>query len=109
MSNTDPPVAARPRSATIIFPAEPPPPPSAARTAVPTTVKSPEKIAAPAPVAPNLPAPVVAGQPTVKLTIDGEVVEVRKGTNVLEAAKLLGRDICHFCYHPGLSIAASCR
>ena len=109
MSNTDPPVPARPRSATIIFPAEPPPPPSAARTAVPTTVKSPENIAAPAPVAPNLPAPVVAGQPTVKLTIDGEVVEVRKGTNVLEAAKLLGRDICHFCYHPGLSIAASCR
>ncbi|RMG93509.1 MAG: hypothetical protein D6705_18515 [Deltaproteobacteria bacterium] len=41
--------------------------------------------------------------------IDGQEVTVRKGTNVLEAAKLLGKDISHFCYHPGLSIAASCR
>jgi NADH-quinone oxidoreductase subunit G len=46
---------------------------------------------------------------TVKLTIDGREVEVPKGTSVLEAAKLLGNEISHFCYHPGLSIAASCR
>ncbi|MBC8068497.1 MAG: (2Fe-2S)-binding protein [Deltaproteobacteria bacterium] len=99
----------RPRSATIIFPPEPPPPPAVARTASPSTVKAPEDTAAPAPVAPNLPAALVPGEAGVKLTIDGELIEVRKGTNVLEAAKLLGKDICHFCYHPGLSIAASCR
>ncbi len=61
------------------------------------------------PKAPNLPATPAAGEATVSLTIDGQNVAVRKGTNVLEAAKCLGKDICHFCYHPGLSIAASCR
>lgn len=109
MTSSDPPVPSRPRSATIILPPEPPPPPAAARSAAPTTVKPPENRAAPAPAAPNLSAAPRPGDATVKLTIDGETVEVRKGTNVLEAAKLIGRDICHFCYHPGLSIAASCR
>lgn len=69
----------------------------------------PPPVEAPAPEAPNVPAEPVEGEPTVTLTIDGQTLEVRKGTNVLEAAKLLGEDICHFCYHPGLSIAASCR
>lgn len=60
--------------------------------------------AAPA-TAPN-PAPAVE---TVTLTVDGKSVSVPKGTNVLEAAKLVGVDISAFCYHPGLSIAACCR
>ena len=46
---------------------------------------------------------------TVNLTIDGQAVSVPKGTNVLEAAKLLGIDISAFCYHPGLPIVAQCR
>jgi NADH-quinone oxidoreductase subunit G len=46
---------------------------------------------------------------TVTLTIDGRPITVPKGTNVLEAARLLGIDISAFCYHPGLSIAACCR
>ena len=46
---------------------------------------------------------------TVNLTIDGQAVTVKKGTNVLEAARTLGTDISAFCYHPGLSIAACCR
>jgi NADH-quinone oxidoreductase subunit G len=70
---------------------------------------APSTVEAPAPAAPNLPPEPVEGQETVTLTIDGEPIEVRKGTNVLEAAKLAGKDICHFCYHRGLSIAASCR
>jgi NADH-quinone oxidoreductase subunit G len=45
----------------------------------------------------------------VTLTIDGRQVTVKKGTNVLEAARTLGIDISAFCYHPGLSIAACCR
>lgn len=69
----------------------------------------PAPIEAPAPEAPNLPAEPVEGEETVTLTIDGQELEVRKGTNVLEAAKLLAKDISHFCYHPGLTIAASCR
>lgn len=58
---------------------------------------------------PNVAARPVEGQPTVHLTIDGQSVEVAKGTNVLEAAKHVGKDICHFCYHSGLQVAASCR
>ena len=46
---------------------------------------------------------------SVTLTIDGQQVTVAKGTNVLEAAKLLGIDISAFCYHPGLPIVAQCR
>jgi len=46
---------------------------------------------------------------TVTLTIDGQSITVPKGTNVLEAAKLLGNDISAFCYHPGLKVVAQCR
>ncbi|MBK8718527.1 MAG: (2Fe-2S)-binding protein [Deltaproteobacteria bacterium] len=109
MTSSDPPVPSRPRSATIIMQPDPPPPPAAARTIAQTAVKLPDNLEAPAPASPNLPATPEPGGPTVTMTIDGETVTVRKGTNVLEAAKLLGKDICHFCYHPGLSIAASCR
>jgi NADH-quinone oxidoreductase subunit G len=45
----------------------------------------------------------------VTLTIDGMSVTVKKGTNVLEAARMLGIDISAFCYHPGLPIVAQCR
>ncbi len=44
-----------------------------------------------------------------KLTIDGQEVEVPKGTRVIEAAKQLGIDVPFYCYHPGLSIAGNCR
>jgi NADH-quinone oxidoreductase subunit G len=44
-----------------------------------------------------------------KLTIDGVEIEVAEGTTVLEAAKSIGIEIPHYCYHPGLSIAGNCR
>jgi NADH-quinone oxidoreductase subunit G len=44
-----------------------------------------------------------------KLTIDGKEVEVAPGTNVIEAARQVGVEIPHYCYHPGLSIAGQCR
>ncbi|MBI2468357.1 MAG: (2Fe-2S)-binding protein [Candidatus Rokubacteria bacterium] len=44
-----------------------------------------------------------------KLTIDGKEVEVPPGTNLIEAARRLGIEIPHYCYHPGLSIAGACR
>jgi NADH-quinone oxidoreductase subunit G len=44
-----------------------------------------------------------------KLTIDGKEIEVEAGTNLIEAARRLGIDIPHYCYHPGLSIAGQCR
>jgi NADH-quinone oxidoreductase subunit G len=44
-----------------------------------------------------------------KLTIDGVEIEVPAGTTVLQAALGRGREIPHYCYHPGLSIAGNCR
>jgi NADH-quinone oxidoreductase subunit G len=44
-----------------------------------------------------------------KLTINGQSVEVAPGTNLIEAARAIGVEIPHYCYHPGLSIAGQCR
>lgn len=44
-----------------------------------------------------------------KLIIDGETVECSAGTNVLQAALEAGYDVPHYCYHPRLSVVASCR
>jgi len=46
---------------------------------------------------------------TVKLTIDDVAVEVPQGTSVLEAAKLAGVLVPHYCYHPSLPVAGVCR
>ncbi|MGH9340394.1 MAG: molybdopterin-dependent oxidoreductase [Acidobacteriota bacterium] len=43
------------------------------------------------------------------LTIDGQEVIVPEGTTVIQAAEKLGIYIPRYCYHPGLSIAGSCR
>jgi NADH-quinone oxidoreductase subunit G len=44
-----------------------------------------------------------------KLTIDGKEIEVAPGTNLIEAARQLGIEVPHYCYHAGLSIAGQCR
>jgi len=45
----------------------------------------------------------------VTLTVNDQEVVVDKGTNLIEAAKSIGVEIPHFCYHRGLSIVAVCR
>jgi NADH-quinone oxidoreductase subunit G len=45
----------------------------------------------------------------VTVNIDGVDLSVPKGTNVIEAAKLLQKDVPHYCYHPKLSVAGNCR
>ncbi|HET7536132.1 MAG TPA: 2Fe-2S iron-sulfur cluster-binding protein [Candidatus Didemnitutus sp.] len=45
----------------------------------------------------------------VTVNIDGKDVSVPKGTNVIEAAKLVGVEIPHYCYHPKLSVVGNCR
>ncbi len=45
--------------------------------------------------------------PVVK--INDKEVEVPAGTNMIEAAKLVGENIPHYCYHPHLSVAGNCR
>jgi NADH-quinone oxidoreductase subunit G len=45
----------------------------------------------------------------VTLTIEGREVQVPPGTSVLEAAKLAGILVPHYCYHPALPVAGVCR
>jgi NADH-quinone oxidoreductase subunit G len=42
-------------------------------------------------------------------TINGISVDVPPGTTILEAAKTVGIEIPHYCYHPKLSVAGNCR
>ncbi len=44
-----------------------------------------------------------------KIIIDGQEVECRPGISVLQAALEAGWNIPHYCYHPGLTVVASCR
>ncbi len=44
-----------------------------------------------------------------RITIDGVEIECREGISVLQAALEAGLDVPHYCYHPGLSVVASCR
>jgi len=56
------------------------------------------------------PAPAAPPKPThVKVTIDGTPIDVKVGTNLIEAAKQAGSNIPYYCYHPRLTIAANCR
>ncbi len=45
----------------------------------------------------------------VTVNIDGKEIAVPKGTNVIEAARLVGVDVPHYCYHPKLPIVGNCR
>jgi NADH-quinone oxidoreductase subunit G len=45
----------------------------------------------------------------VKLTIDGQTVEAKPGTLVIDAAKAVGIEIPAFCYYEGLTLQAACR
>ena len=43
------------------------------------------------------------------ITIDGQQIQAQDGQMILQAALDAGMDLPHYCYHPGLSIVASCR
>ncbi len=45
----------------------------------------------------------------VKLTIDGQTVEVPEGTTVLEAAEKINIRIPKLCHHPAVKPYGSCR
>jgi NADH-quinone oxidoreductase subunit G len=45
--------------------------------------------------------------PTFKL--DGREIPFEKGDTIIRAAHRFGIDIPHYCWHPGLSVAANCR
>src|SRR5437588_8787216 len=41
--------------------------------------------------------------------VDGQEIEVAPGRNGIQAAEQIGIDIPRYCWHPGLSVVASCR
>ena len=45
----------------------------------------------------------------LEIEIDGQKLEVPDGSTVMDAARLAGIYVPHFCYHRKLSIAANCR
>ncbi len=46
---------------------------------------------------------------TFTVVFDGTPLEVPRDLNLIDAAKLAGIDIPHFCYHPRLSVVGQCR
>jgi NADH-quinone oxidoreductase subunit G len=65
----------------------------------------------PEPVTPaSSPGPIApASAERVTVTIDDQVYQFPKGTNLLEACNEVGANVPFFCYHPGLSSPAVCR
>src|SRR3978361_1850299 len=51
----------------------------------------------------------MADTPMVTLTVEGREIQVPAGTSILEAAKVAGVLVPHYCYHPGLPVAGVCR
>ncbi len=45
----------------------------------------------------------------VTVNVDGKEIAVPKGTNMIEAARLAGVDVPHYCYHPKLTVVGNCR
>lgn len=45
----------------------------------------------------------------ITVNIDGQDLQVAPGTNMVEAAAMVGKEIPHYCYHPKLTIAGNCR
>ncbi len=45
----------------------------------------------------------------ITVNVDGREIAVPKGTNVIEAARLVGVDIPFYCYHPKLTVVGNCR
>jgi NADH-quinone oxidoreductase subunit G len=46
---------------------------------------------------------------TLTVVFDGVPIEVPPGINLIEAAKLAGIEIPHFCFHPRLTVVGQCR
>ena len=55
------------------------------------------------------PPPAPPPKDTFTVSFDGKAIEVPKNVNLIDAAKLAGVDIPHFCYHPRLSVVGQCR
>lgn len=57
----------------------------------------------------KLPKDLAAEKGMVNVQIDGQWIQVPKGTRMIEACKMLEKDVPHYCYHPKLSSPGNCR
>lgn len=85
------------------------PPPKGAPTDTPAAKIGPQPSNPPPPAAKPSGPPPPKNPGFVTCTIDGKEVVCKPGTNMIEAAKMVGSEIPYYCYHPRLSIAANCR
>ncbi len=44
-----------------------------------------------------------------KFILDGQEIDFKPGQTIIEAAKEVGVDIPHFCWHPSLTVSGNCR
>jgi NADH-quinone oxidoreductase subunit G len=50
-----------------------------------------------------------ADEKLIEFTLDGRAVQARPGESILRTALAHGIEIPYYCWHPGLSVVASCR
>src|SRR5580765_1555197 len=60
-------------------------------------------------MATNAPQNPAAPKPPNTIKIDGREIPFEQGDTIIRAAHRHGIDIPHYCWHPGLSVAANCR
>ncbi len=57
----------------------------------------------------KLPKDVAAEDGMVNVQVDGNWIQVPKGTRMIEACKIAEKEVPHYCYHPKLSSPGNCR
>jgi len=57
----------------------------------------------------QLPKDLAAENGMVNVQVDGNWIQVPKGTRMIEACKMAEKEVPHYCYHPKLSSPGNCR
>mgnify|MGYP001307286193 CR=1 FL=1 len=57
----------------------------------------------------KLPKDLASGKGMVNVQIDDTWIQVPVGTRMIEACKMAGKEVPHYCYHPKLSSPGNCR
>ena len=57
----------------------------------------------------KLPKDLAAEKGLVNVQVDGEWIQVPRGTRMIEACKIAEQDVPHYCYHTKLSSPGNCR
>jgi len=60
-------------------------------------------------ISPTLPKDAAAAKGMVNVQINGRWFEIPRGARIIEACKMAGVEVPHYCYHPKLSSPGNCR